>query len=835
MEEKSTVIIFTVNNIDCAHCASKIEKAVSEMDEVEEAVLTFTTKKLRVKAIHSRELFEKINKKCSDIEPGCFIEEQTSSERKKRHHHSDTHEQHHHDEKCGCGHEHHHHHDEECGCGHEHHHHHDEECECGHEHHHHHDEECECGHEHHHHHDEECEREYEHHHHHDEECECGHEHHHHHDEECECGHEHHHHHRHDEECECGHDHHHADENTHNNSDKTGKTNSELLVVITGAVLFAAAVILSKLTDMAVLSVLVFAAAYLVLGLDVLVSAAKGIVKGRVFNEKFLMSLATLAAFVLRDYPEAVGVMLFYKIGDYFEDKAVEKSRSSIMDALDMRPEKVTLIENNKTLSVSPEEVEPGDVILIKPGERIALDGEIEEGESSVDTSSLTGEHVPETVRPGDTVLSGSVNINGAIKLKVNKPIEESTASKILESVENAAAGKPKLDRFISRFANIYTPVVVIIALITAVIPSAVTGDWHHWIYTAVTFLVISCPCAIVLSVPLTFFAGIGAGGKKGILFKSGSAIETMKTIKAVVMDKTGTVTNGTFSVNETETVGNTDEEELLSLCASAEANSLHPAAVSIVVKAKEKNVDIYDASDIEETAGMGIKAKVNQKTVICGNDRIMEKYGVDTGTYSNKSGKTDVLCAVDGKLEGIFHISDTIKPDSRDAIDYLKSKKIKTSILTGDTKESAEDVSKKTGVDEYFCKLMPQDKLSKMKELREKYGSVMFIGDGINDAPVLAGADVSAAMGSGADAAVEAADIVFMNPGMKSVKRAFQIADDTNRIAMENIVFALLFKAAVMIFGILGLANMWFAVFADTGVALICVLNSVRVLWKKYK
>ncbi len=792
MEEKSAVKIFIVNNIDCAHCASKIEKAVSEMEEVEEAVLTFTTKKLRVKANHSKELFDKINKKCSDIEPGCYISEQSSTNKKSRHHH---------DEECECGHEHHHHHDHDD---------HDEECDCGHEHHHHHD--------------------------HDEECDCGHEHHHHHDhdEECDCGHEHHHYH-HDEECDSEHEHHHNENRTHEQSNKSGKLNTELLTVIIGAVLFAAAVILSKTTEITLLYVILFAAAYLVLGLDVLVSAAKGLFKGRVFNEKFLMSLATIAAFALRDFPEAVGVMLFYKIGDYFEDRAVEKSRSSIMDALDLRPEKVTLVEKNKTISVSPEEVEPGDLILIKPGERIALDGEIEEGESSVDTSSLTGEHLPETVKPGDTVLSGSVNINGAIKLRVTKPIEESTASKILESVENAAAGKPKLDRFISRFANIYTPVVVVIALITAIVPSLITGEWHHWIYTAVTFLVISCPCAIVLSVPLTFFAGIGAGGKKGILFKSGSAIEAMKTVKTVVMDKTGTVTSGTFSVNEIETIGNIDKSELLSLCASAEANSLHPAAVSILIKAKEENADLYDTSELEETAGMGIKASVNGKTVICGNDRIMEKYGVDISSYSDKSGKTDVLCAVNGKFEGVFRISDTVKPDSRDTVDYLRSQKIRTSILTGDTKESALEVSEKTGVDDCFYKLMPQDKLDKMKELREKYGSVMFIGDGINDAPVLAGADVSAAMGSGADAAVEAADIVFMNSGMKSVKRAFQIADDTNRIAKENIIFALAFKAAVMVLGILGFANMWFAVFADTGVALICVLNSVRVLWKKYK
>lgn len=593
-------------------------------------------------------------------------------------------------------------------------------------------------------------------------------------------------------------------------------------------------VLSKYIHNEVVTALLYTVSYLILGGEILLDALKGIKRGRIFSEKFLMSVATLAAFALRDFPEAVGVMLFFRIGEFFEDKAVEKSRSSIMAAVDMRPESVNLIKGDETVQIPAEDAEVGDIILVRAGDRIPLDGIVEDGESSIDTSSVTGEHLPENVSKGDNVLSGCVNLSGVIKLRVTKPLSESLVTKILDSVENAAARKPKLDRFITRFANIYTPVVVIIALLTAIIPSLVTNEWHKWIYTAVTFLVISCPCAIVLSIPLTFFAGIGAGSKRGILFKSGSSIEAVMNIKAVITDKTGTVTNGVFSINKTDTYSDIDENELLLLCASCEINSTHPAAQCIVKKANLLGSTIPLADHINEFAGMGMEADIGGRKILCGNAKLMEKYSIDISAYSKGKTGTDIICAVDGKLAGCFRITDTIKPDSADTVSFMHSKGIKTVMLTGDSEESAAETAKAVGIDKYFSKLMPEDKLDKMNSVREEYGAVMFVGDGINDAPVLAGADVSAAMGSGADAAIEAADIVFMNSDMGSVSKAFAISYDTNRIAKQNIIFALAFKIAVMVLGILGCANMWFAVFADSGVALLCVLNSIRILRKKY-
>ena len=801
---ETTLKVYNIKNLDCAHCASKIEAAINEMEEVEEAVLVFTSKKFRIKAIHTEELFKKIIKKCDDIEPGVeLIEEggRTSHRSRRNHSHEEEHE-----------HEHHHHHDEDghCCCDHDHEH----EHEHHHEHHHHHDEDghCCCDHDH--------EHEHEHHH----------EHHHHHDEDghCCCDHEHEHdheHHEHEEEHEHTHDHAHE----HGESEK-----SELPLIIIGAVLLVAARIADTHVDNVLLKALMYIVPYLILGAEILADAFKGILRGRIFSEKFLMSIATIAAFVLQEYPEAVGVMLFFRIGEYFEDKAVEKSRKSVMAAIDMRPETVNLVEGSEVTVIPAEEAEPDDIILVRAGDRIPLDGVVVEGTSEIDTSSVTGEHLPVAVKEHESVLSGCVNISGVLKIRVTKHLSESMVSRIVDSVENAAAGKPKIDRFITRFANIYTPVVVAAAVLTAVIPSLITGDWHKWIYTAVTFLVISCPCAIVLSVPLTYFAGIGAGSKKGILFKSGSSIEAVSGIKAVVMDKTGTITSGIFSVDSTETYSDTDENELLRLCASCEAVSTHPVAQCIVRKSEEMEIDLAEADDIREYAGMGMEANIESRNVLCGNAELMKSKNIDISSYSAGEACTDVLCAVDSVLAGCFRISDTIKSESVEAILDIKSKGINTVMLTGDSEASAAKTAKETKIDRYFAKLLPEDKLDKMKEIRSEYGAVMFVGDGINDAPVLAGADVSAAMGSGADAAIEAADIVIMNSEMDAVPKALKISEDTNRIAKQNIIFALAFKLAVMILGIAGFANMWFAVFADSGVAMLCVLNSIRILRKKY-
>jgi len=800
-----TLKVYNIKNLDCAHCASKIEAAINEMEEVEEAILVFTSKKFRIKARHTEELFNKISSKCDAIEPGVeLIEEGSGTSHRTRRNHSHVEEHHHHD-----------HEDDHCCC-----HDHDHEHEHEHEHHHHdHEEDHCCCHDHDHDHEHEHEHEHHHHDHEEDHCCCGHDH----------EHEHEHEHHHEEKTVSEHSHDHVHTHEHDESEK-----SELPVIIAGAVLLVAAKIAESFVGNDWLKALMYIVPYLILGWEILSDAFKGILRGRVFNEKFLMSIATIAAFVLKEYPEAVGVMLFFRIGEYFEDKAVEKSRKSVMDAIDMRPETVNLVEGSEVTVIPAEEAEPDDIILVRAGDRIPLDGVVVEGKSEIDTSSITGEHLPVAVKEHESVLSGCVNLSGVLKIRVTKYLSESMVSRIVDSVENAAAGKPKIDRFITRFANVYTPVVVAAAALTAVVPSLITGDWRKWIYTAVTFLVISCPCAIVLSVPLTYFAGIGAGSKKGILFKSGSSIEAVSDVKAVVMDKTGTITSGIFSVDSTETYSDTDEKELCRICASCEAVSTHPVAQCIVRKSEELELKLSDAEDITEFAGMGMEAVIDGKRVTCGNAELMKNRNIDISSYTPGEACTDVLCAVDGVLAGCFRISDTLKGESISAIKDIRSRGIKTVMLTGDSEASAAKTARETNIDRYFAKLLPEEKLEKMKDIRSEYGAVMFVGDGINDAPVLAGADVSAAMGSGADAAIEAADIVIMNSEMDAVPKALKISSDTNHIAKQNIIFALAFKLAVMILGIAGFANMWFAVFADSGVAMLCVLNSIRILRKKY-
>ena len=599
----------------------------------------------------------------------------------------------------------------------------------------------------------------------------------------------------------------------------------------GAVLMAAGIVAERYSEP--VSAVFLIIAYLVLGRHVLLTAGKNLTKGHVFDENFLMSIATLGAFAIQDYTEAVGVMLFYRVGELFEDIAVARSRSQIMDAVDMRPEVVNLVQNGDVQVVPAEQARPGDILLVRPGDRIPLDGTITEGQSRIDTSPVTGEPVPVAAGIGDNVISGCVNTSGLLKIQVEKALEDSMVTKILDSVENAAASKPKIDRFITRFSRVYTPVVVALAAATAVIPSLFTGEWQYWIYTALTFLVISCPCALVLSVPLAFFSGIGAGSKRGILFKGGVAIEALQDVKAVVMDKTGTITEGNFVLQKIVPAQGFAEDQILAMAGACESNSTHPIAVSIVTAAQERGISFERPDSVKEIAGKGVEASTEEGDLLCGSRTLLSDAGVDLGACQTGGYGTEVLLSANGNYAGCLVIADTVKADAKEAVSAMKRQGAVTAMLTGDAFESAQAVAKETGIDEIHAKLLPEQKLEELSRIRSAHGGVMFVGDGINDAPVLAGADVGAAMGSGADAAIEAADVVFMNSAMSAIPQALLIARATGRIAKQNVIFALVIKAAVMVLGLAGLANMWMAVFADTGVAMLCILNSIRILYKK--
>lgn len=613
-------------------------------------------------------------------------------------------------------------------------------------------------------------------------------------------------------------------------EKKREQKRERIEIVAGAGLFLAGILLKDKYEL--FSTILFVSSYLTLGWEILLTAGKNICKGRMLDENFLMSIATLGAFAIQEYAEAVGVMLFYRIGEMFEHIAVEKSRGQIMSAVDLRPEVVSREQNGVTEVIPAEQAQVGDLLIVRPGDRIPLDGTVIDGESRIDTSPVTGEPVPVKVEKGDSLVSGCVNTSGLLKMRVEKVLEDSMVTRILDSVEHAAASKPKIDKFITRFARVYTPFVVALALATAILPSLVTGNWSYWVYTALTFLVISCPCALVLSVPLAFFSGIGAGSKRGILFKGGIAIEALQGVKTVVMDKTGTITEGNFVVQKC-VANEMEEEELLRLAAVCEKNSTHPIGTSILLAAEERKVSVPDPERITEISGKGIEAVLDGRQILCGNQKLMEQYQVDLTNGPKGSYGTEVLVAVDGEFAGFLVISDTIKKDAVSAVQELKRQKIRTAMLTGDAKESAEAVAEQTGIDEVHARLLPEEKLGELTKIREQNGSVMFVGDGINDAPVLAGADVGAAMGSGADAAIEAADVVFMTSSMEAIPASLEIARSTNRIAKQNVLFALAIKVVVMVLGLAGFADMWLAVFADTGVAMLCVLNSIRILYKK--
>ncbi len=628
----------------------------------------------------------------------------------------------------------------------------------------------------------------------------------------------------------------------------------LISILVGAALFLVGEILEHAHAPLPVLLGVLIVAYLILGGKVLMTAFRNIKKGQVFDENFLMSIATLGAFAIAEYPEAVGVMLFYRIGEFFEDRAVAQSRKQIMSAVDLRPEMVNLVVGEEIRVIGAEETNVGDILLVRPGDRVPLDGVIIEGESRIDTSPVTGEPVPVKAEVGDNVISGCVNTSGQLKIRVEKLLEESMVTRILDSVENAAASKPAIDKFITRFARIYTPAVVLGALVVALVLPFFIPSWHFFVdhsyagaesviygtsgtasvLTALTFLVISCPCALVLSVPLAFFSGIGAASKKGILFKGGNTIEALSGVKAIVMDKTGTITKGNFQVQEAVPADRSvSDEELLSLATSCEMFSTHPIATSIVNAANERGLAVERPSDLKEIAGHGIQATVASGVLLCGNRKLMDANGIDMSSYTKTAFGTEVLLAKDGKFIGNIVISDTLKEDAVDAVSRIKGLGIVTAMLTGDAQDSAEYVAKETGIDEVHARLLPENKLSELKKIRETHGSVMFVGDGINDAPVLAGADVGAAMGSGADAAIEAADVVFMNSEMSAIPDAVKVAQNTSRISWQNVYFALAIKFVVMLMGLFGYANMWIAVFADTGVSMLCLLNSVRILRMK--
>ena len=610
-----------------------------------------------------------------------------------------------------------------------------------------------------------------------------------------------------------------------------KHDHDIPELLAGAALFIIGELLSH--SMPPVSIGCFVIAYLILGREVLLTALKNMKSGHVMDENFLMSVATIGAFAIGEFGEAVGVMLFYRVGEAFEHRAVEKSRSQIMEAVDLRPETVLLDENGTVREIPAGSAAVGNIVQIRPGDRIPLDGVVVEGESRIDTSPITGEPVPVSVTIGSTLTSGCVNTSGLLKMRVEKELSESMVTRILDSVENAAASKPQAERFITKFARVYTPFVVALAAATAIIPSLITGNWSHWIYTALTFLVISCPCALVLSVPLAFFSGIGAGSRKGILFKGGIALETLKNVKTVVMDKTGTITKGNFIVQDIVPSANYTAAEVLQAAAACETASTHPIGTSILLAAKEQDLSLENPAQLEEISGKGIHARLSCGDVLCGNRKLLTEFNVDCGTYDENGAVTTVYVAINGTFAGTIQISDTIKPEAKDAIRTLKSMGIRSAMLTGDGEAAAEAVADAVGIDHVYAKLLPADKLEILQKLRAESGSAMFVGDGINDAPVLAGADVGAAMGSGADAAIEAADVVFMTSSMDAIPTAIRIAKSTGAISNQNVVFALAVKALVMVLGLMGIASMWLAVFADTGVAILCVLNSIRILYKK--
>lgn len=580
-----------------------------------------------------------------------------------------------------------------------------------------------------------------------------------------------------------------------------------------------------------LALILFVASYLLIGGKVVLTAIKNIARGQLFDENFLMTVATIGAFSISEYPEAVAVMLFYEIGETIQGYAVNKSRSSISSLMDIRADYANIIIDGKEKKVSPETVKVEDIILVKPGEKIPLDGIVIEGESFVDTSALTGESVPRKIAVNDEILSGGINTNGVLKVKVTKKFGESTVSRILEMVENAANKKANTEKFITKFAKVYTPIVVALAILIAVVPSIFIKDalFSTWLYRALVFLVVSCPCALVVSVPLGFFAGIGGASKKGVLVKGSNYLELLKDLETVVFDKTGTLTEGVFTVTEINT-NNIQKEKLIEVAAMAESFSNHPIAISII-KEYGKEIDKEVIEEYEEIAGHGIKAVINNEEVLIGNAKLMNQFNISYNEVDSIG--TVVYCAINGEFKGSIVISDKIKENADEALINLKAAGVKkTVMLTGDNKKTAEKVGEKVNIDEVHSELLPLGKVKEVEKLLKasnKNGRLAFVGDGVNDAPVLARADIGIAMGGiGSDAAIEAADVVLMKDDINALVDAINVSKKTNKILWQNIIFALGVKVIVMVLGTFGIANMWTAVFADVGVTIIAIINSTR-------
>ena len=608
-----------------------------------------------------------------------------------------------------------------------------------------------------------------------------------------------------------------------------KKKKEVIIIIS-AVLFAIALFVKMNQTLQLILMLV---AYILLGKDTVLKAVKNVEKGDFFDENFLMTIATLGAIIIGEYPEAVAVMLFYEIGELFQSYAINKSRKSIADMMDIKPEYANVIRDNKSQKVDPDEVKIDEIIEIKPGERVPLDAIIVKGETTLDTSALTGESVPVEVREGATILSGCININALILAKVTKEYFDSTVNKVLDLVENAASKKSTSERLITRFAKIYTPIVIGLAVLLAIFPPIISGEYNFrvWIFRALSFLVVSCPCAFVISIPLSFFSGIGAASRAGVLIKGGNYLEALSKVDTVVLDKTGTLTKGVFNVQKVIVIDkNIKEDEFISLVAMAESGSNHPISKSIQ-KYYNKEIDTNSINSIKEISGKGIEAVINNKKILIGNEKLID---VPNDIIVNDIG-TILYVEIENKFTGYIVISDEIKKDAKKAIKDLKDIGIKKSVmLTGDVEKVAKKVGEELGLDEIYSNLLPQDKVSKFEEIiknKNSKGNVVFVGDGINDAPVLARADVGIAMGAmGSDAAIEAADVVIMTDEPSKIVTAIKSSKKTMKIAMQNISLAFGIKAIVLILSALGIADMWMAVFADTGVTILAVLNSFRAL-----
>lgn len=626
-----------------------------------------------------------------------------------------------------------------------------------------------------------------------------------------------------------HDHDHSHSHTHDDDDENNKT--KIITFLMGVVLFTIAIIFkfNNLVEFAL-----FFTSYLLIGGEVLLIAIKNILRGQVFDENFLMALATVGAFSIGQFAEGVGVMLFYQVGEFFQDVAVNKSRKSITALMDIRPDYANKKINDDIVKLDPEEVHIGDIIIVKPGEKVPLDGIVIEGKSLIDTAALTGESVPREVKSGDDILAGCINKNGLLTIEVNKEFGQSTLAKILDLVQNASSKKAPTEKFITKFARYYTPIVVISAMILAILPPLLIpgATFSEWIYRALVFLVVSCPCALVISIPLGFFGGIGGASKNGILVKGGNYLEALNNVEVVVFDKTGTLTKGVFKVTEIHEESDISKEELLEYAAHIESYSNHPIAISIL-KAYDKAVNKEDIRDFEEIAGKGLRANIRGKDVIAGNSKLMDSESISYSKAENVG--TIIYIAIDKKYAGSIIISDEIKEDSIHAIESLKSMGVKKIVmLTGDNKDIASNIGKKLGVDEVYSELLPHEKVEKLEALdkqKSPKGKIVFVGDGINDAPVLARADIGIAMGGvGSDAAIEAADIVIMTDEPSKIAEAIKIAKKTKSIVMQNIIFALSVKIVILVLAVFGISTMWEAVFGDVGVALIAVLNSMRAM-----